>query len=239
MKNVYSFPAKETEFAARETPSKQSEQPTGLAVQDKWRKLIPPNDTLMLKTCILDGKVSLSPNQVEFRHPNWTVPRYVIVDVEREHSLTEYGELFVTSNKSGKLSYTVDVQPMCMSAEEGTPSVLPSCEPEVKLISPGKRARGKKRQPARFSIPAEWRELLAPNETLMLKTRISCGKVSLDPNHVEYRHPNWTVPNYIIVNVERANRLTSEGELFIISTANGQLRHVVCNRTVFCAVPLD
>ena len=103
-------------------------------------------------------------------------------------------------------------------------------------LGAGRNARQKKHQPARFAIPEKWRRRLAPNETLMLKTRILNSKVSLNPKHVEYSHPNWTVPRYIIVNIERENRMTQNGELFIISDSNGKLRYTVDVLIEFCAI---
>ena len=186
----------------------------------------------MLKTCILNGKVSLDHNHVEYRRSNWRVPRYIIKNVEREHNLTQYGDLFFTSDESGKLRHRVDVP---LPAEETTTSGFVDFESEDRLVFAGMTSRGKLRQKGRFEMPQKWREFLAPNETLMLKTRISYGKVSLDANDIEYRQRNWTIPRDKIENIQRETRDTFSGELFIISDANGQLRHVINKHIVFCA----
>ena len=178
----------------------------------------------MLKTCVLDGKVQLGPNFVEYSYPNWVVPRYIITNVEWEYKLTQYGDLFITSDECGKLRHTVDVP---IPAAEKIPSGLVGCDPRERVVSAGMAARRWKRQNSHPVIPERWRGLLAPNETFMLKTCISSSKVSPDASDIEYRHPNWTIPQYTIENVERENRYTDHAELFIISDAKGQLQHVV------------
>lgn len=221
------------DFVLKDTAKHQR---AGVEILDKWRPLIPPDQTLMLKTCVLDGKVRLDPNYVEYSHPNWTMPRYIVKNIERKYKLTQYGDLFITSDESGKLRHKVNVP---VPAEEKTPSGFVDCEPEERVVFAGMAAKGKKRQNSCPLIPERWRGLLAPNETLMLKTCISSRKVSLDANDVEYRHPNWTIPRYIIENVERENRYTCHAELFIISDSNGHLRHVVDHCVVYCSVHLD
>lgn len=111
---------------------------------------------------------------------------------------------------------------LLITDKEGTPT----CHVDFELAS-GRNARKTKHQPTRFVIPEKWRQRLAPNETLMLKTYILGGKVSLDPKHVEFKRPNWTVPRYIIVNIEREYPMASIADLFIISDCNGKLRYSV------------
>ena len=154
----------------------QKHQRTDVAIPDEWQRIIPPGETLLLKTCILNGKVSLDHNHVEYRRSNWRVPRYIIKNVEREHNLTQYGDLFFTSDENGKLRHRVDVP---LPAEETTSGFV-DFDSEDRLAFAGMISRGKQRQKGRFEMPKEWRGLLAPNETLMLKTRISYGKVSIE-----------------------------------------------------------
>lgn len=111
---------------------------------------------------------------------------------------------------------------MLFTDKEGTPT----CHVDFELAS-GRNARKTKHQPTRFVIPETWRQRLAPNETLMLKTYILGAKVSLDPKHVEFKRPNWTVPRYIIVNIEREYPMACTADLFIISDSNGKLRYTV------------
>lgn len=63
----------------------------------------------MLKTYILGAKVSLDPKHVEFKRPNWTVPRYIIVNIEREYPMECTADLFIISDSNGKLRYTVNI----------------------------------------------------------------------------------------------------------------------------------
>ena len=63
----------------------------------------------MLKTYILGAKVSLDPKHVEFKRPNWTVPRYIIVNIEGEYPMACTADLFIISDPNGKLRYTVDI----------------------------------------------------------------------------------------------------------------------------------
>ena len=111
---------------------------------------------------------------------------------------------------------------LLITDKEGTPT----CHVDFELAS-GRNARKTKHQPTRFVIPEKWRQRLAPNETLMLKTYILGAKVSLDPKHVEFKRPNWTVPRYIIVNIEREYPMACTADLFIISDPNGKLRYTV------------
>lgn len=171
--------SKKRELVAIKT---QKHQPTGVAIPDEWQRIIPSGETLLLKTSILDGKESLDPNHVEYRRSNWRVPRYIIKNVEREYNLTQYGDLFFTSDESGKLRHRVDVP---IPAEEASTSCLVDFKSEDRLVFAGMTARGKQRQKGRFEMPKEWRGLLAiaPKETLMFKTRISYGKVSRCKRH--------------------------------------------------------
>ena len=64
----------------------------------------------MVKTYILDAKVSLDPKHFVFKRPNWTVPHYIIINIEREYPIACNTDTFIISDSDGKLlRYTVDI----------------------------------------------------------------------------------------------------------------------------------
>jgi len=65
------------------------------------------------------------------------------------------------------------------------------------------------------------------NETLMLKTRIRYGKISFEPENVEFTYPGWTIPQYLEESLKREQFATNDGELFVISDEKGNLRSTV------------
>ena len=62
---------------------------------------------------------------------------------------------------------------------------------------------------------------IADSETLMLKTRVRKGLVSLHEDDVEFQCPGWTVPVHILEDLKRE---ASDGKLFIFSDDKGNLK---------------
>ena len=75
----------------------------------EWEQLLEPNESLMLKTCVRQGKVSFKSEDVEYWYPNWEVPRDVIEIVERNEWATSLGKLFLISDEKGTLRSLVHV----------------------------------------------------------------------------------------------------------------------------------
>ncbi|KAL9963906.1 hypothetical protein ACROYT_G027461 [Oculina patagonica] len=65
------------------------------------------------------------------------------------------------------------------------------------------------------------------NEALMLKTRIRNGKISFEPGDLEFRYPDWMIPQYLVESLGREYSGTPEGELCVISDEKGNLRSTV------------
>lgn len=62
----------------------------------------------------------------------------------------------------------------------------------------------------------------------MLKTRIRYGKVSFEKGDLEFRERDWEVPQHIIQALERDYSAKPDGELYVISDEQGNLRIKVC-----------
>ena len=65
---------------------------------------------------------------------------------------------------------------------------------------------------------------IAENEALMLKTGVRYGQVSMEKNDLQFRYPEWTVPECILQKIESGHRDMPSGELNIISDEKGNLR---------------
>ena len=65
---------------------------------------------------------------------------------------------------------------------------------------------------------------IAENEALMLKTGVRYGQVSMEKNDLQFRYPEWTVPECILQKIESGHRDMPRGELNIISDEKGNLR---------------
>lgn len=68
---------------------------------------------------------------------------------------------------------------------------------------------------------------LDDNEALMLKTRIRYGKVSFEPEDVEFTYPGWVIPQHLVESLDREQFATHNGELFVISDEKGNLKYTV------------
>ena len=68
---------------------------------------------------------------------------------------------------------------------------------------------------------------IAANEAVMLHTRVRYGQVSLEKGDLEFISPGWRAPQFIIQTLQREYRSTPNGELFVISDQQGNLRHIV------------
>ena len=58
----------------------------------------------------------------------------------------------------------------------------------------------------------------------MLKTGVRYGQVSMEENDLQFRYPEWTVPECILQKIESGHRDMPSGELNIISDEKGNLR---------------
>ena len=68
---------------------------------------------------------------------------------------------------------------------------------------------------------------LAKNETVMLKTRLRNGQISLEKGKLEFMYPGWTTPGYLIEDLRKKYHLYSDRELYIISNEKRELRFLV------------
>ena len=65
---------------------------------------------------------------------------------------------------------------------------------------------------------------LAENETVMLKTRLRDGQISMQEGDLKFLYPQWEIPSYIIQSLSEEYRFHSDVELYIISDEKGDLR---------------
>lgn len=68
---------------------------------------------------------------------------------------------------------------------------------------------------------------LTKNETVMLKTRLRNGQISLEKGKLEFMYPGWTTPEYLIEDLRKKYYLYSDRELYIISNEKRELRCLV------------
>ena len=68
---------------------------------------------------------------------------------------------------------------------------------------------------------------LAKNETVMLKTRLRNGQISLEKGKLEFMYPGWTTPKYLIEDLRKKYHLYSDRGLYIISNEKRELRVLV------------
>lgn len=68
---------------------------------------------------------------------------------------------------------------------------------------------------------------MAVNETLVLKTRIRYGLVSMEKGDLEFIYPGWKAPEYLTESLYRDHWATPNAKLFVISDEKGELRFLV------------
>ena len=68
---------------------------------------------------------------------------------------------------------------------------------------------------------------LAKNETVMLKTRLRNGQISLEKGKLEFMYPGWITPRYLIEDLRIKYESCYDRELYIISNEKGELRYLV------------
>ena len=64
------------------------------------------NELLLLKTRVINGKISFSGIDVEFCYPNWTVPGYITESLKNKAC---NGTLFIISDEKGNLRTVVQL----------------------------------------------------------------------------------------------------------------------------------
>ena len=65
---------------------------------------------------------------------------------------------------------------------------------------------------------------LAENDTVMLKTRLRDGQISMQEGDLKFLFPQWEIPFYIIQSFYEEYRFHSDVQLYIISDEKGHLR---------------
>lgn len=68
---------------------------------------------------------------------------------------------------------------------------------------------------------------LAANETIMLETRVRYGQASLEKGDLKWIYPNFQIPSYIMASLKRKYETLPNGELYVISDDQGNLRYKV------------
>ena len=68
---------------------------------------------------------------------------------------------------------------------------------------------------------------LAKNETVVLKTRMRNGLISLEKGKLEFMYPEWTTPGYLVQDLRSKYGSCSDRELYIISNEKMELRCLV------------
>lgn len=65
------------------------------------------NDTVMLKTRLCNGQISLEKGKLEFIYPDWIIPRRLREDLRNKYCSSSNLELYVISNEKGELRFQV------------------------------------------------------------------------------------------------------------------------------------
>ena len=74
---------------------------------------------------------------------------------------------------------------------------------------------------------------LGQNETVMLKTRLFYGRISLEKGKLEFIYPGWTTPTYLIEDLMKKYYWCPDQELYIISNEKAELRELVFKEGYF------
>ena len=79
---------------------------------------------------------------------------------------------------------------------------------------------------------------MAVNETLVLKTRVRHGLLSMEKGDLEFIHPGWKAPEYLTERLYRDYGATPNAKLLVISDEKGELRFIadVGNKGDFCLI---
>ena len=126
----------------------------------------------------------------------------------------------------GRLSHDVEIHypgfivPQCIEREMYE-TYKRTYEAVVEIISDGKGG---------YTLsPSANRSLvqLGENETVMLKTRLCNGLISLEKGKLEFIYPEWKIRSYVSDDLKKKYHLCSDRELCIISNDKGELRYQV------------
>ena len=74
---------------------------------------------------------------------------------------------------------------------------------------------------------------LDENETVVLKTRLCYGVISLEKGKLEFIYPGWTTPRYVIEDLVKKYQSCPDQELYIISNEKAELRELVFKESRF------
>lgn len=159
---------------------------------------------VMLKTRLFNGSISFHSGHLEIRHPGFEVPEYIVRGLWEEHFNTPEAVLKIISDRSGTLRWSVEPKSKSKTSQQHSMSAVEDGE----------------------SIH------LKNNETVMLHARVRYGLISLEKGDLQYIYPQWDIPEYITQSLERDYHSLPNGELFVISDEEGNLRHnVIIART--------
>ena len=70
---------------------------------------IASNETLLLKTCIRNGRVSFLESDVHFRFGNFQIPQNIVDGLKEEYRSTPCGDLYIISDEKWNLRSTVKI----------------------------------------------------------------------------------------------------------------------------------
>ena len=74
---------------------------------------------------------------------------------------------------------------------------------------------------------------LDENETVMLKTRLCNGQISLEKGKLEFIYPGWTIPTNLTVDLRDKYHSCSNLELYVIFDEKGELRFLTFKEGYF------
>ena len=77
------------------------------AVNDYGEEGMDSSDILVLKTRVRHGRISYATEDLEFRYPDWVIPKKIEESLRWKYSTTANGVLSIYSNTKGELRFTV------------------------------------------------------------------------------------------------------------------------------------
>ena len=163
-------------------------------------------ELILLKTRLCQGKISYEPKDIDVRYPGYVVPTDIERSLIEKHMHTSEAVVKIVEDpKNKKVRWSV--------------------------VQKSKGLFSKERKDSE-AHPAGSRELQDPtskatNETVMLKTRIRYGEVSMKEYDLKCIYPEWYVPQYLIESLKRKYHATPNAKLVVFSDLERNLRIIV------------
>lgn len=159
-------------------------------------------ELIVLKTRLRHGNISYEPKDIDVPlYPGFIVPSHIQRSLYKEHMHTPEAvvELVQGSRSSDEVRWSVTPKPKGFFSKKNK-----------EAHPPGSREHHHPK-----------------NETVVLKTRVRYGEVSMKENDLKFIYPDWYIPQYLIESLRHEHHATPDAKLLVISDMVGNLRFIV------------